>query len=149
MRSGEIPIRSNHLSDLGITIHHRPLHVNNNKAHLDLNFFNLRKPVQKSAILTAMASTTTNKHPLLLAAAVAHGVLALGHTVRYQTQLKPNNALLVLMHHRRKAWTSSSTHPSVLFQPLSAAPSKQDGTRGASSSPSWVCTSIYSFCHCS
>jgi hypothetical protein len=29
-----------------------------------------------------MASTTTNKHPFLLAAAVAHGVLALGHTVR-------------------------------------------------------------------
>ncbi|EAT89837.2 hypothetical protein SNOG_03106 [Parastagonospora nodorum SN15] len=35
-----------------------------------------------------MASTTSNKHPLLLAAAVAHGVLALGHTTKGLDQFK-------------------------------------------------------------
>ncbi|KAF2027232.1 hypothetical protein EK21DRAFT_72319 [Setomelanomma holmii] len=34
------------------------------------------------------STTTTNKHPLLLAAAVAHGVLALGHTTKGLDQFK-------------------------------------------------------------
>ncbi|KAF2822776.1 hypothetical protein CC86DRAFT_372587 [Ophiobolus disseminans] len=34
------------------------------------------------------STTTTNKHPLLLAAAVAHGLLALGHTTKGLDQFK-------------------------------------------------------------
>lgn len=35
-----------------------------------------------------MASTASNKHPMLLAAAVAHGILALGHTTKGLEQFK-------------------------------------------------------------
>ncbi|OAL52122.1 hypothetical protein IQ07DRAFT_403862 [Pyrenochaeta sp. DS3sAY3a] len=35
-----------------------------------------------------MATTTSKSHPLLLAAAVAHGVLALGHTTKGLDQFK-------------------------------------------------------------
>jgi hypothetical protein len=60
-----------------------------------------------------MASTTTNKHPFLLAAAVAHGVLALGHTVRSITkQYRLPAQLTVPVDKRsRPIQTPNNQHP--------------------------------------
>ncbi|KAH7410315.1 hypothetical protein DE146DRAFT_752023 [Phaeosphaeria sp. MPI-PUGE-AT-0046c] len=61
-----------------------------------------------------MASTTSNKHPMLIAAAVAHGVLALGHTTKGLDQFK-HPSLSTLPAALRGAVTAGWYEGSVFF----------------------------------
>ena len=61
----------------------RPLRISIPRNPLSLRFDNPKHllTVIASALASTMASTTSQKHPLLLAAALANGLLAIGHTV--------------------------------------------------------------------
>jgi hypothetical protein len=68
---------------------------------------------KRNTQLTTMASTTSNKHPLLLAAAVAHGVLALGHTVRQSTPYDQSTLFSIVLTCSQTKGLDQFKHPSI------------------------------------